>query len=325
MIEDKPSQDSNIQWLFRLELSKIGEKLEHWFYDQLLPLKDDILQDTVVLSSLTFLTNLRKKMHKETDFIIIAWQRKLVISVELKRTIVDEKVFKQLKSSHQIFEERLGDQLKSGWTYFPVVGVENDNFTVNSQHFITMKTEIKPWLTSILNKFQTVQTTHIPSPLEETKDLLKMLIFAIHVSKKDQPPITSSTWVEYTSNAIENVSTSHNILFHSNQQMAIMNNDDLRYKKVMIHGPFGGGKSILLTQKAMQLNKQTEYDGKVMYVVSGVESMRGETKYLLFHRLKVDLEENLGIFVEDYDFRMSDLSNTKLIHVFLIRTNYIRT
>uniref|UniRef100_A0A7M5V9N4 Uncharacterized protein n=2 Tax=Clytia hemisphaerica TaxID=252671 RepID=A0A7M5V9N4_9CNID len=297
MIEETPSKDSNLGWLFTLELSEVGEKLEHWLYDQLLPLKDDNLQNTVVLSSLIFLTNVQKKMHKETDFLIISWERKLIISIELKRTIADDKVFKQLESNHRVFEERLGDQLISGWTYFPVVGVENDNLSVKSQHYITIQTEIKQWLTSVFKRFPTIPAVSIPNPLDEAKKLLKILVFAIHVSKKDQiAHITSSTWVEYTSNAIENVSTSHNILFYSNQQMAIMNNDEPSYRRVVISGPFGVGKSILLTQKAIQLNKRPEYNGKVMIVV---DSHSYKTKPMQFHRLKVDLENQHGIFVED--------------------------
>uniref|UniRef100_A0A7M5X6J9 Uncharacterized protein n=1 Tax=Clytia hemisphaerica TaxID=252671 RepID=A0A7M5X6J9_9CNID len=311
MIDDTPSNDSNLRWLFTLELSEVGEKLEHFFYDQLLPLKDDILQNTAVLSSLIFLTNVQYKMHKETDFLIISWERKLIISIELKRTIADDKVFKQLEKSHQIFEERLGDQLKPGWTYFPVICVENDALSVNTLHYITMETNIQPWLTSIFNRFPAVAATSTPDPLDEAKNLLKILVFAIHVSKKDQvAPITSSTWVEYTSNAIENVSTSHNILFYSNQQMAIMNNDDPRYRRVIIVGPFGGGKSILLTQKAIQLNKRLEYNGKVMMAFLDLRVQR--LKSMLYYRLKIDLEEGHGIFVERFqdEWEFTDLAET---------------
>uniref|UniRef100_A0A7M5UEM6 Uncharacterized protein n=1 Tax=Clytia hemisphaerica TaxID=252671 RepID=A0A7M5UEM6_9CNID len=297
MIQSVPNQDSNLKWLFGLELSDIGEKLEHLFYDQLLPLKDDILQDTVFLTALTFFTNLQNKMHKETDFMIISWERKLIISIELKRTIADEEVFKQLEKSHRIFEERLGDRLGSDWTYFPVISVEKDALLVNSLHYITKEVEINQWLTSIFNRFPPLQATS--NSLNEVKDLLKILVFAVHVSKKDQvAPITSSTWVEYTSNAIENVSTIHNILFYSNQQMAIMNNDDPRYKRIIIHGPFGVGKSILLKQKAIQLNKQPGFNGKVLFLQ---ETSASETiKPMLYHRLKVELEEQHGISVIEF-------------------------
>ena len=83
-VEENPPQDSNLLWLFGLELSELGEQLEHWFYDQLLPLGNKTLRDTVVLSSPVFLTNLQKKLHKETDFLIISWERKLIISIEVK-------------------------------------------------------------------------------------------------------------------------------------------------------------------------------------------------------------------------------------------------
>ena len=164
-----------------------------------------------------------------------------------------------------------------------------------------MPTSAVKGLASTFNRFPTVSTSSL-NPLHEVKDLLKILVFAIHISKKDQvAPITSSTWVEYTSNAIENVSTSHNILFYSNQQMAIMNNDDPRYRRVMIFGPFGGGKTIVLMQKAIQfLNKQPEYKGKVMFLLAP-NIYGAEEKSMLYFRSKIDLEENHGIFVEVLD------------------------
>ena len=184
-IDEASCEDSNLRWLFDLELVNLGEKLEHWFYDQLLSLKDDdILQDTVVLSSLDFLTNVQSKAHKETDFLIISWKRRLVVSIEMKRSLADEKVFKQLDSNHQIFEESLGDLLKSGWTFFPVVCVEIDTISIRSDHYITMESEIKPWLKNVFDRFSTCQPTSKPTPREEVKDLHKILIFAIHVSKK---------------------------------------------------------------------------------------------------------------------------------------------
>uniref|UniRef100_A0A7M5WW77 Uncharacterized protein n=1 Tax=Clytia hemisphaerica TaxID=252671 RepID=A0A7M5WW77_9CNID len=82
-IEDNPPQDTNLRWLFELELTELGEQIEHWFYDQLLPLKDDTLQDTVVLSSVNFLTDVKKKRNRESDLLIISWQRQLIISVEI--------------------------------------------------------------------------------------------------------------------------------------------------------------------------------------------------------------------------------------------------
>ena len=295
-IEENPPQDSNLQWLIALELSELGEKIEHWFYNQLSPLKGEGLQDTVVLSSVNFLTNVRNKIQKEADFFIISWKRQLIISIEMKRNLINDRVFQQLDSNHRLFEERLGDQLQAGWTFFPVVCVEQCNMAFNSQHYINMETEIKPWLASIFNKFPLNQIIQTPTQVDQVKKILKIIIFAIHVSKKDQTaPITTSNWVEYIQTAIENVSTTSNVLFYSNQQMNVMDTNDERFQKLLIRGPFSTGKSILLQQKAIYLNKQPEYNGKVIFVVGCKPTHSLHT--LLYYRMKIDLEEKHGITV----------------------------
>ncbi|XP_066910457.1 uncharacterized protein [Clytia hemisphaerica] len=303
MIERNPSTDSNLLWLFGLELSELGEKVEHWFYDQLLPLKDDILQNTVVLSSVNFLTNVRNKTHREADLLIISWQRKLIISIEMKDELKNDRVFQQLDSNHQLFEERLGDQLESGWIFYPVVCVGNESVSFSSRHYITMETDIKPWLTRVLHNHPIVQISQKPTPLDQIQKLLKIIVFSIHISKKDLvAPITSTNWVDYIQNAIANVSTSDNILFYSNQQMAVMNSNDPRYNKLIIRGPFGTGKTVILQQKAMHLNKKPQYKGKVLYLVGMQRSVKSEFRSMLYHRMKLDLEENCGIVVMEINY-----------------------
>ena len=293
-IEKNRPHDSNLKWLFGLELAEIGEKIEHRFYDKLLPLKDNILQDTVVLSSVNFMTNVRNKMHRESDFLIIFWKRKLVISVEMKQKITHvnklDETLEQLNQNHELFEERLGDQLSPGWTFYPVICVEKDTLLLNSRHYISMETEISPWLESIFYRFPVVTPgPQQPTPLDDVKKLLQIIVFAVHVSKKCQiAPITSTNRVKYTSNAIDNVSTSDNIVFYSNEQLAVMNGDDPRYRKLIIQGPWGTGKSTLLRDKAIQLNKLPEFKGRVMYLIKNI---------LLYHRLKIYLEEKHGIIV----------------------------
>ena len=297
-IEENPPQDSNLRWIFGLELSELGEQLEHWFFDQLL-LFEHNLKDTIVLSSVNFLTNVKNKMHKESDFLIISWKRKLIISVELKQELTNDRVFQQLDSNHQIFEERLGDQLEPGWTFFPVACVQNNSISITNNHFITIDTNINLWLNSIFYNYPVIQITQKPTPLDQVQNLLKIIVFSIHVSKKDLvAPITSSNWVEYIQIAIENVSTSHNILFYSHQQIAIMNRNDPRSNKLMIRGQFGVGKSILLRDKAIQLNKQPKYKGKVMYVL-GNKHIGVQHHSMQYFQLTVELEEKHGIKVQD--------------------------
>ena len=78
--------------------------------------------------------------------------------------------------------------------------------------------------------------------------------------------------------------------------MALMNNDDPRYKRMMMRGPFGSGKTLLLQQKAIQLNEQPEYNRRVLFVVTSYDT--SYKKSMLYYRLKIELEENRGILVE---------------------------
>ena len=72
-----------------------------------------------------------------------------------------------------------------------------------------------------------------------------------------------------------------------------MNNDDQRYKKVMISGSFSVGKSILLQHTAIQLNQKLAYKEKIMFVVEKDFGYK-EIRSMQYHRLKIDLEEKHG-------------------------------
>ena len=80
--------------------------------------------------------------------------------------------------------------------------------------------------------------------------------------------------------------------------MGVLNSNDARYNKLVIRGPFGVGKSILLRDKAIQLNEQPEYKGKVMYVLG---DKSGKVRTMLYFRMKIELEGKYGIKVEEID------------------------
>ncbi|XP_066920237.1 uncharacterized protein [Clytia hemisphaerica] len=319
-IEDRlkstPPQDSVVSWFFRLELSEQGEKIEHWFFKELSSMrntKSNLLQDLVILQSVNFLTDIKKKKHQEFDLCLISWSRKLIIAVEMKRQLVNYKPFEQLDKYHQILEERLGDFLGSGWTFFPVLCVEIDENTFENPHYITIETEISSWLQCIMKKFLVSSPTQIPyiHPIENLKELLRIIVFTIHISKKNQAaPITSSNWVDYISNSIDTLLTRENIVFYSTNQLPVFV-DNLSYNKLVICGGYGTGKSFLLQEKALLLNKDPGFKGKVFYgCYSKDEWDLGRS--LHFQRLKHELQPH-GIMV--YLISEKDLWNASGILV----------
>ncbi|XP_066914135.1 uncharacterized protein [Clytia hemisphaerica] len=291
--QNQPSH-STIKWLFGLVLSELGEKGEHSFFRKLYSLKDDpVLEDTVILSSINFLTNVQKKMHQEIDVLLFSWTKKLIIGVEIKRTLTG-KAFDQLNKYHKLIEGKLGDQLGHGWTYHPVICVGTDDLSFNNQHYIDQETDLKCWLSTLLAKYPTVSSgiPFIPA-VNQVKDLLRIIVFAIHASKTAS--ITRSNWVEYISQAIDTVCTTDNILFYSQRQLPIMKTDTSEFDKIILLAPYGCGKSFILQEKAKQLSGMAQYKGRVMYAIE-----TSDLETLLKWRLKDELGKEHGVDVYGY-------------------------
>ena len=299
LIKRNPPTDPIARWYFELNLAELGEKAEHWFLNQFLAFEsEEILHDTVILQPVTFMTDIKKKRHQEFDFLFISWPRKLIIAVEIKRQLTTTTAFTQLETYKQIFDEKLGDQLDNTWTFLPVICVERNHLNLNpSQHFITFQTDIKSWLSGIFTQYP-ILLCSVPliSPLDQVKNVLRIIIFTIHASKN--APVTSSNWVEYTSNTIESLSTVENIVFYSNTQMHIMNPSEPRLQKLLIRGGYGTEKSFLLEEKVKQLSRDPRYAGHIMYVCWHVKPTS-----LLEWRLKLELEEKHGVTIMGLDYR----------------------
>uniref|UniRef100_A0A7M5VA61 Uncharacterized protein n=1 Tax=Clytia hemisphaerica TaxID=252671 RepID=A0A7M5VA61_9CNID len=308
LIEQKPCTDSNLLWFFELVLSYRGEAYEQMFFDKLLSMREDtLLNDTVILQSVCFITDVNKKKHQEFDLIIFSWPRKLVIGIEIKRQLNDT-AFNQIEKYHTLFQERLGDQFGADWTFFPVICVGENTLSFESQHYININTDIELWLSSIFKRFpeKTVPIPFLPSA-EHLIKILRLIIFAVHISKKDQiAPITTTNWVKYISDAIDTLCTSHNILFHSKEQLPVFIGDHAQYTKLLIKGGPGAGKTHILKQRAIMLSKDPQFNGRVMFIVH-VTLLRNS---LLYYQTKHELQSH-GIIVNNVVLDIvSNLCNT---------------
>eukprot|EP00111_Clytia_hemisphaerica_P012259 TCONS_00035992-protein len=301
LYNENPPTNKMAKAVLEIELSDIGEQSEHSLFEQLSSkAATKILENAVVLSSVNFLTDLNNKRHQEFDSVIIFWQRKLIIGVEIKRQLsANTTAFKQLNKYHKQFEERLGDQLGDGWTFFPTIYVQNDNGLSETQHFINTNSDIPTWLSNIISRFPIApcQKPFI-HPLEQLKKVLQFIVFTIHVSKKNLPaPIISSNWVDYIQNVMDSLYTVDNVIFYSTQQLPILSSEDTKYKKLLIKGGWGTGKSFLMMEKAKLLSKDATYKGKILYVIWRQMSFITLTncKPLLYYQLKSELPPDIHV------------------------------
>ncbi|XP_066932435.1 uncharacterized protein [Clytia hemisphaerica] len=279
--------DPIMSWFFNLNIADRGMQTEQSFFERLFSLKnDECLKDIVILSACNFMKDVSNATHQEFDMLILSGARKLIIAVEVKRSLSKSKPLEQLRKYQSIFEQQLGDQLGPGWTFFPVVCVEKDDTNFSNHHYIDLDTDIKAWISSILNKYPLCQyPTPFVYPIEQVKAILRLIIFTVHISRKDQPnPTTLSYWVDYVSNAINTLSNGRNIVFYSKQQLPVITSEDSSYKKLVFMAGFGTGKTFLLQEKAILLSKEDEYKERILYVVCN-------GKGLLYHDRKVELQK----------------------------------
>eukprot|EP00111_Clytia_hemisphaerica_P003860 TCONS_00011088-protein len=306
-IENSPTNHLTLLWFFNLQISECGEKTERSFFDKIYSLQeDDILNDTVILSAVNFLIDFENKKHQEFDFLIFSWTRKLIIGIEVKRQLTDEKAFNQLQKYHSIFQNKLADQLGLGWNFFPVIYVEKELSTLPvTNHYIDSNTDIEMWLSTITNLFLENQNRQ---SIEDLKKVLQLIVFTIHLSKKDYPrPITSSYWVDYISDVINSLSNAHNIVFYSQKQLPVMSTNDPSCNKLFFMAGFGTGKTFLLQEKAILLSKINEFKGGIYYIVCNGKGM-------LFYERKLHLEKH-GIHVISRTKDVLDQTNAGISHV----------
>uniref|UniRef100_A0A7M6DQ13 Uncharacterized protein n=2 Tax=Clytia hemisphaerica TaxID=252671 RepID=A0A7M6DQ13_9CNID len=285
--KNPPENDPEMKTLFNFDLSEIAEKVDRWLFDKLWSSTTQ-LEDTVVLCNTPFNTDIIGSMQAEFDFLIFCWKRKVIIGIECKRTLTDS-AFAQLEKYHELLEQKLGDQLGSGWKFWPTVCVEHKEIDIVNNHYISMKTDIENWLTAVLNQHFLTSERDIVTSKSQVRNVLKIIIFIAH-SNKDKP-IIESNWVDYVSKSIDKCAAS-SILFYSTNQLHALGSTNA-YKKLLIKGGFGTGKTVLLHDKALRCIKTEEYFGRVTYVC--LSHPPKSLQSLLYHRSKKALAEKVAV------------------------------
>uniref|UniRef100_A0A7M5UEM7 Uncharacterized protein n=1 Tax=Clytia hemisphaerica TaxID=252671 RepID=A0A7M5UEM7_9CNID len=320
-IKNSPPEDVTLKWLFNVELSQRGDKIERTFFEELLSLrKDSVLEDTIILPSVHFMTNVKNKMHQEFDILIFSWSRKLIIGVEIKKNLTTHtNAFEQLENYHFIMESQLGDLFGEGWKFFPVVCSENQDYPITTQHYITLKTDVKTWLESVFKNYPVLNYQDpVIDPLEQLKKVLQIIVFTIHVSRKDlPPPITPSCWIGHVSKVIDSLSNTENIVFYSNKQLPVLTKNEPKYSKLVIKGGYSTGKTFLLQEKAIMLSNDPEYKDRILYVVCNGEGLLYRDRELVLESHGVRVVKN---YDEDFDLK-NEIEENDIKAIFLDEWN----
>lgn len=311
--------NSNLRWIFdRVDLREImGERVEYWLYQELKHMKE-LLEKFVIIHSLQ-LTEVEKKYESEFDFLLLSAERKLIIAIEAKNTLYmyskkkyQYKPFHQLAKCYEMLSKYLGDCFTGHgeqWKFVPLVFTfnETDYEKLRPYHEkinVVSKSSIKEHLKNIMQQFPS-------SDSQESKDQLKevlgYIVCAFHSSnnKEKLGAITPSKWVKYTQKTIDAISKKENIIFYSKNQLPVMTNE--RFKKLILSGEYGSGKSILMKHKAEQLSSKNE---AVIYIFGN--------KYCGKTLLQIDTEEKW----RNKNIEVISLHELCRVRIFIIEHNY---
>ena len=179
-------ENSIIKWFFNLELSNIsGEEYERLLFEKLFKLfkKKSELSKFIILHSCDFLIDRRTGKQQEIDFLLFSSQRKVIIAIEVKKTVT-RKAFEQLHTYQTIFEERLGDVLDNEWTFIPILFLGHETIKTVSNHIITPNTNLQSWIPEILEKYPVIDAPSIQvKAIDQLRETLKILVFIQHMKK----------------------------------------------------------------------------------------------------------------------------------------------
>lgn len=284
----------------------VGDEAERWLYEELQLHRGDLLKDAVVLHTLEInpsrINTSERRKQQEHDFVLFFPNRKLIIGIEVKRSLTresaDSALF-QLAKLRNLIRNQCDEQFKN-WNFYPVIFTMDNILAVNSDQIITKKTDFIAWLDKTLQQFRIVELSGYTQKLYnmfktfigyndnsgrneswcQLIRVLERLVFLMHISKgRGRGLIRTSNWTGYITESIHNVSTKDSILFYTNEQLPIFESSD-DYNKLVLLGGYGTGKTILMMEKIEQILEEEEEANRIWFVLP-------EDKCLL---LKLSLE-----------------------------------
>ena len=192
-----------------------------------------------------------KEIDGETDFVIASWKRKHIYIIESKYNPTKD-VSDQLKRAKEYFEKYFGKLLED-WNivlcvYFHTCK-ENVYFCEDCKPFVLTKdTNFSEWWTSHADH---PDLLHLDGKTSRNYKLFKYLLFSQHAHKE---PVSKAEFANKLHDTIiSKIGKKENIILWSKEQFAINQNKDTKH--LLIMGPFGSGKTILLKEKAKEVAK----------------------------------------------------------------------
>ena len=263
-------------------LKAIGDMTERECYDALRSFYEGAEEETVlVIQGLQMLNadqTVCKSKSREMDFIIVHYEKALIINIEVKKTLTDDaysKVCKQLKENQAYLEDWFTCDISEEWRFVSMVYVNNldkklqylqDNvfFSVGREDFLEklMLIKISHFISKLMlvheerTKERAKEKTLVPE--HEFRLLAKYLLFC---SPAVPLPI-GGTFEKELSQAMDLQGKRENIMiwcFPTPQQKIAM-----QKSHVLFLSFFGTGKTLLMTAKAIDLALQEK---NVLYLL----------------------------------------------------------
>ena len=274
----------------------IGDMAEKEAYDALKDYFKEKGEAVVIINGLEMLEldieRRRRQDKREIDFLILNYTHHYLMNLEVKNTLTNDigqdglspiqSAQEQLQGCKQYLEEWFGADLSPNWRFIGAVFClsqdERVNFCDNCQDFIIIGPDQLPAKMDLM-----VENLRNAHPFfQKFPEEFKMLVtYTLYCTSVVELPLRGN-YPTLVHKAIQQSGSVENIkvwCFPTPQQRMVLNNP-----KVVFAAPWGSGKTLLMTAKAIELANQGE---KVLFLIFNSGKKTSSCESLL----KFDLEE----------------------------------